>query len=180
MNKNKALLLDRDGVINRDTGYIGKVADFEFLPSLFTFLHQARDLGYRLAILTNQSGVARGTFSEKDYAAVTSYMLDSFKRQSITIDLVTACFEHPEGSITPYKRESFWRKPNQGMVLEAIQRLDCDPTCSAFLGDNERDMQAAQAGGIGRCLWLTEEKQTPPVGVTIVRNYTEALAILSA
>jgi D-glycero-D-manno-heptose 1,7-bisphosphate phosphatase len=175
MNKNRALLLDRDGVINIDHAYVGAADRFEFTPGLFAFLRAARDLGYRLAILTNQSGVARGMYDEKAYAQVTAYMLTALQREQIPVELTLACFEHPEGAITAYARESFWRKPNPGMVLEAIRRLDLNPAHCAFLGDNLRDMQAAQSGGIGHCLWLTTENNGAPPGVTIVKNFPEAL-----
>ena len=177
MNKNRALLLDRDGVINRDAAYVGAVERFEFMPGLFPFLRAARDLGYRLAILTNQSGVGRGFYGEDDYARVTRHMLRELRRENIEIELILACFEHPEG-LGFYARESFWRKPNAGMVLEAVRRLEIDPARSAFLGDALRDMQAAQAGGIGRCLWLTDNVRAPE-GISIVKDYAEALAKLA-
>jgi len=180
MNKNRALLLDRDGVINVDHGYVGSVARFAFMPALFPFLRAVRDLGYRLAIATNQSGVARGLYTVADYDRVTAHMLAELKRENISIDLTLACFEHPEGNIAPYARESFWRKPNPGMILDAIRRLDLDPARSAFLGDNLRDMQAAQAGGIGKNIWLTQENPAVSGAIDIVRNFDEALTLLSA
>ena len=179
MNKNRALLLDRDGVINIDTSYVGQVERFTFMPNLFPFLRVVQDLGYRLAVLTNQAGVARGFFSEADYHSVTAHMLAVFRRERIEIDLTLSCFEHPEGMTSAYARESFWRKPNAGMVLEAIRRLDLDPARSAFLGDALRDMQAAQGGNIGRCLWLTQQQEPAPAGITLVKNYDEALKALS-
>jgi len=174
MNKNRALLLDRDGVINIDNGYVGSIDQFEFMPGLFPFLRGARDKGYRLAVLTNQSGVARGLYSIEDYNRVTAHMLEGLRREKIDIDLTLASFEHSEGTVAAYARESFWRKPNPGMVLEAIRRLDLDPASSVFLGDNLRDMQAAQNGGIKHCLWLTQKAVEIPVGVVVVKNYDEA------
>jgi D-glycero-D-manno-heptose 1,7-bisphosphate phosphatase len=158
MFKNRALLLDRDGVINIDGGYVGSVEKFEFMFGVFPFLHAARDRGYRLAIITNQSGVARGLFSESEYERVTAHMLSRLRREKIDVELVLACFAHPEGKPGPHARESFFRKPEPGMVLEAIRRLDLDPARSAFIGDSRRDMEAAEAGRIGTRLWLTQEK----------------------
>ena len=180
MNKNRALLLDRDGVINVDTAYVGQIERFTFMPDLFPFLRTVQDLGYRLAVLTNQAGVARGFYTESDYHLLTAHMLKSFRRERIDIDLTLACFEHPEGAQAVYARESFWRKPNAGMVLEATRRLDLNPARSAFLGDAWRDMQAAQAGNIGQCLWLTQKQETAPEGITLVRSYSDALKALSA
>jgi len=150
--KRRGLLLDRDGVINIDRGYVGKREQFEFMPGLFDFLRRAQDLGYRLAILTNQSGVARGMYTVADYEKLTGWMLGELAKEGIAIDLVLACFEHPEGTVPEFTRESFWCKPNPGMVLEAVQRLNLDPTRSVFIGDQERDMVAARGGGIGLCV----------------------------
>ena len=178
MNKYRALLLDRDGVINVDHNFVGSVDRFDFMPDLFPFLRSAQDRGYRLAVLTNQSGVARGRYTEADHEAVTAYMIDGLKREGIRIDLTLVSYHHPEGTIAPYARESFWRKPNPGMVLEAVRRLNVDLARSAFLGDSLRDMQAALAGGIKTCLWLTDKAADIPSGVTVVKNYDEALKFL--
>jgi D-glycero-D-manno-heptose 1,7-bisphosphate phosphatase len=178
MNKNRALLLDRDGIINVDHGYIGKAENFEFISGIFPFLREARDKGYRLAILTNQSGVARGYYTAKDYEELTEHMLFLLRQQKVEIDLTLASFEHPEGEIKPYARESFWRKPNPGMILEALRRLDCNPERSVFLGDNIRDMQAAQAGGVARCLWLTSKSVEVVPGVQLIKNYDQAMSFL--
>lgn len=180
MFKNRALLLDRDGVINVDHHYVGTIDRFDFMPGLFSFLRAARDRGYRLAVLTNQAGVARGLFSEDDYRKLTAHMLESLRREGIEIDLVLACFEHIDATNPLLARQSFWRKPNPGMVLEAARRMRLNLARTAFLGDHLRDMQAALSGGIGKCLWLTQEKSEIPTGVTLVKNYDEALKALSA
>lgn len=174
----RGLLLDRDGVINVDHGYVGKAEQFSFIPGLFPFLRTASDRGFRLAILTNQSGVARGYYTEDEYQNLTKWMLGQFSKQGIVIDLTLACFEHTEAQHKQYARESYWRKPNPGMVLDAVQKLSLDPSRSVFLGDHLRDMQAAQSGKIGSCLWLTNKMEAPPQGIQIVRDYNEALAAL--
>jgi len=176
----RGLLLDRDGVINIDHGYVGKREQFTFVPGIFAFLRAAQDAGFRLAIVTNQSGVARGRYTAQDYKQLTQWMLGELKREGIAIDLVLACFEHTEGTIAKYCRESFWRKPNPGMVLDAIQQLHLDPARSAFLGDTLRDMEAARAGGIEKCLLLTDKNEAPPSGVDLVRNFDEALKALQS
>jgi D-glycero-D-manno-heptose 1,7-bisphosphate phosphatase len=178
MNKYRALLLDRDGVINVDHNFVGSVDRFDFMPGLFPFLRSAQDRGYRLAVLTNQSGVARGRYTAADHDAVTAYMLDGLKREGIAVDLTLVSYHHPEGTIAAYARESFWRKPNPGMVLEAVRRLDLDPARSAFLGDALRDMHAALAGGIKTCVWLNDKATEIPLGVTVVKNFDDALKFL--
>lgn len=175
MHKNRALLLDRDGVINDDSGFVGAIDRFAFMPGLFPFLRASRHLGFQLAILTNQSGVARGLYSKDDYQKLTAYMLNELRREAIEIDLVLACFEHANGVVPAYARQSFWRKPNPGMVLEAIHKMALDPSRSAFIGDSLTDMQAAEKGGIQKRLWLTQKNDPAPEGVAIVRNFEEAL-----
>ncbi|HEU0117028.1 MAG TPA: HAD family hydrolase [Alphaproteobacteria bacterium] len=177
--RRRGLLLDRDGVINVDHGYVGTRAQFEFMPGIFGFLRAAQDRGYRLAILTNQSGVARGNYTARDHENLMAWMLKEMAKEGIAIDLTLACFEHIEGTVPEYRRESFWRKPNPGMVLDAVQKLRLDPARSAFLGDTMRDMEAAQAGGIKTCLWLESKITKAPTGVTLVRNFDEALKALS-
>ncbi len=178
VSQRRGLLLDRDGIINVDHGYVGKRERFEFIPAVFPFLRAAQDIGFRLAIVTNQSGVARGQYTKQDYQQLTEWMLKELAREGTAVDLVLACFEHAEGTVAEYRRESFWRKPNPGMVLESVQRLRLDPDRSAFLGDNERDMEAAELGGIKTCLWLTDNTERKPPNVNIVRSYDEALKIL--
>lgn len=176
--KRRGLLLDRDGIINVDRGYVGRREDFEFAPGLFPFLQAAQECGFRLAILTNQSGVARGLYTEEDYNKLTAWMLGEMAKQGIAIDLVLQCFEMKDGTLPRYTRDSYWRKPSPGMVLEAVQQLNLDPARSAFLGDNVRDMEAAQAGGIKTCLYLPHETQEAPPGSVLVKNFDEALKIL--
>ena len=137
-------------------------------------------MGFRLAILTNQSGVARGLYTVEDYEKLTAWICAELAKQGITIDLTLACFEHEEGSVVEYQRQSFWRKPNPGMVLEAVQRLRLYPARSAFLGDKMSDMQAAKAGGIGKRLLLTDYPKEKPEGTVIVHNFGEALAALKS
>ena len=158
--KAKGLLLDRDGVVNRDTGFIGRKEDFVFIPDLFPFLRRMRDQGYRVAIVTNQSGVARGYFTATDYYDLTCWMLAELAAEGITIDLVLASFEHQEAKTEEYRRGSYWRKPNPGMILEAALRLDLDLSRSIMIGDSARDITAAQAAGVRRlCLYGDDDKQ---------------------
>lgn len=179
MPMRRGLLLDRDGVVNVDRGYVGRRDQFQFMPELFPFLRAAEDHGYRLAILTNQSGIARGLYTQDDFDRLTLWMLAELRQQSITIDLVLGCCEHPEGTVPALARESFWRKPNPGMVLEAVQRLRLDPARSAFLGDQPRDLDAAKAGGIRQCLLLNPSAELGE-GVLRVANFHDALKALIA
>lgn len=174
----RGLLLDRDGVINVECGYIGGRDRFQWMPGLFPFLQMAQDRGYRLAVLTNQSGVARGMYTADDHVTLTKWMRAELGKQGIVIDHVFACYEHPEGADAAYRRESFWRKPNPGMVLEAIQKMRIDPARSVFLGDQMRDLEAAKAGGVGLRLLLGDRSPATD-DVRQVRNFDEALQALN-
>ncbi len=175
----RGLFLDRDGVVNVEFGYVGKRENFVFKIGLFPFLREMQDRNYRIAIVTNQSGVARGRYTEDDYRDLTNWMLDCFKQESITIDAVLACFEYDDATIAKYKRESFWRKPNPGMILEAAQKLRLDLSRSVMIGDRQRDMEAAQSAGVGTRLWMTDEKDLPELtGVKVITDFDQALAAI--
>lgn len=177
--RRRCLFLDRDGVINVDHIFVHKASAFDFIPGIFPFLRSVQNNGYRLVVVTNQSGVGQGLFSEQDYLTLNDHMCACFNREGITIDLTLACYVQPEKGISPeFARQSFWRKPNPGMILEAAQRLRLDLNASALIGDQPRDVQAAAAAGVPTRLWLTEKEEAPPAGAHKVRTYDEALAYL--
>ncbi len=176
--KRRGLLLDRDGVINIDHSYVRRREDFQFLPGLFPFLRTAQDMGFRLAVLTNQSGVARGFYTEEDYNVLTGWMRSELAREGIALDLILACFEYTQGTLPAYTRDSFWRKPNPGMVIEAVQCMNLNPARSAMIGDKLSDMQAAQSAGIGLRILLGDKPAQKPEGATIAQGFDEALEAL--
>jgi len=177
--KRRALFLDRDGVINEDTGYIGSVDRFVFKNGLFDLMRYAQDRGYLLVVVTNQSGVARGMYTAQDHEAVMAWMVEALKREGISLDLHLTCYDLKDAPVEAYRRDSFWRKPNAGMIMEAIQRLNIDPACSVMLGDKVSDMQAAQSAGVETCLLLSEEKGDPTQeGFARATGFDEVLTAL--
>ncbi len=136
----KALFLDRDGTINTDLGYVFRQQDFSFIPGIFDLCSQAQDRGYLLLVLTNQSGIARGFFTEEDFTAITRYMVSEFAVRGIRI---TDVFHCPDLS-------GPMRKPAPGMFLLAKQRYDLDMPACISVGDKPRDVEAAQAAGCGK------------------------------
>ncbi|MCL2469842.1 MAG: HAD family hydrolase [Alphaproteobacteria bacterium] len=165
--QSRALFLDRDGIINEDRQFVGFQKDFVFKEGIFPFLRAVQNKGYRLVIVTNQSGVARGYYSVKDYEALTRWMLQELKKQGITIDLTLACFAYEGGS--------FWRKPNPGMILEGAMQLNLDLARSAMVGDNVTDVQAAGAAHIGKAFLLTENPDLSPPDTHIIKTLNEIL-----
>ncbi|MCG5242096.1 D-glycero-alpha-D-manno-heptose-1,7-bisphosphate 7-phosphatase [Azospirillum doebereinerae] len=153
-----ALLLDRDGVINVDHGYVVTHDRFQFMDGIFDLARAAVDQGYRLAVITNQSGIARGYFTEAEFLAFTAWMADEFRRRGVELAGVFHCPYHRSGPVERFARESFWRKPAPGMILEASRRLDLDLARSVFVGDQPTDMQAAQAAGVGLRVRIDTER----------------------
>lgn len=177
--KQKALFLDRDGVINIDHNYVGTIDRFELQDGIIPLMQTAQDCGYRLVVTTNQAGVARGYYTEEDFHVVTRHMLAQLAGQGIAIDVVMGCFEHPDGKVAAYTRQSYWRKPNPGMILDAAQRLDIDLARSVFIGDQITDMQAAQAAGIGKSLLLGQQVSEDMPSVIAVADLEAAVAVIN-
>ena len=139
----KAAFLDRDGVINEDFGYVGKVKDFKFKEGIFELLKLLQDLGYTLFIVTNQSGIARGYYTEDDFHKLTQWMVEEFKKRGIEIKDVRFCPHHPD--ITG---ECECRKPKPGMILDLAEKYGIDLKNSIMIGDSKRDIEAAINAGI--------------------------------
>ncbi|NMP17745.1 D-glycero-beta-D-manno-heptose 1,7-bisphosphate 7-phosphatase [Thalassotalea sp. Y01] len=145
---NKALFLDRDGIINVDHGYVYKAADFEFVDGIFTLCQKANEKGYDIFVITNQSGIARGLYSEQDFFELSRWMSERFAEHDVIIKDVYFCPHHPVKGNAPYKKQCQCRKPEPGMILKAAQQHNIDLQNSIFIGDKTSDMVAAQRAGI--------------------------------
>jgi D-glycero-D-manno-heptose 1,7-bisphosphate phosphatase len=176
-----ALFLDRDGIVNLDTGYVHRPADFVFRPGIFALCAAAQARGLALAIVTNQAGIGRGYYTEDDFRALTAWMLARFSARGIAFDGVEFCPDHPTHGMGAYRRDNARRKPGPGMILDASQSLGLDPARSAMLGDRATDMQAALAAGVARRLLLPAddaERQAAPAGTVILGSLIEAIGHL--
>jgi D-glycero-D-manno-heptose 1,7-bisphosphate phosphatase len=140
---NKAVFLDRDGVINRERNdYTFRMEDFEILPDVFEALKLLQKAGYLLVIISNQSGIGRGLFKIEDTEKMHIYMLDRFKEHDIRIEEIYYCVHHPETG------SCLCRKPDSLHVEKALARFNIDPTLSYFIGDKERDTIAGEKVGV--------------------------------
>jgi D-glycero-D-manno-heptose 1,7-bisphosphate phosphatase len=146
----KAIFLDRDGVINVDKGYVYKIDDFEFMKGIFDALLALQKAGYLLIIVTNQSGIGRGYFSEKAYKKLTDWMLGEFKKKDIFISKVYHCPHTPE-------EKCKCRKPMPGMLLRAIDEFNIDSNSSWMIGDKRSDMEAGKRAGVKKCLLVEHD-----------------------
>jgi D-glycero-D-manno-heptose 1,7-bisphosphate phosphatase len=143
-----ALFLDRDGVINVEKNYVYRIEDFEFIDGIFELCKTAQDIGYAIVVITNQAGIGRGYYTEADFHRLNDWMVGRFLLRGIHIDGVYFCPYHPTGGIGEYRRESYDRKPNPGMLLKARNDLDIDLDRSIMVGDKPSDLQAAQKAGV--------------------------------
>ena len=149
---NKALFLDRDGTINVDTGYVHEPEHFVFIDGIFEFCRAAQDKGFLIIVVTNQSGIERGYFTEDDYEATTRHMVSEFARHGITITDVLHCpsLSGPD------------RKPEPGLFIKARNMYNIDMSRSINVGDKDRDIQAGHAAGIGTNILFTGTFPTVP------------------
>jgi D-glycero-D-manno-heptose 1,7-bisphosphate phosphatase len=153
--KEKAVFLDRDGVINEDYGYVHKIENFHIYPEVFPALRKLQEAGFKLLIVTNQSGIAVGYYTEDDFKKVTQHMLSIFEKEGIKIDKVYYCPHHPEGIVPQYTMKCDCRKPESGMIRQGIKEFNIDPSKSFLIGDKENDIKAAHKEGIKAALVKT-------------------------
>lgn len=136
---NKAIFLDRDGTINLEKHYLYKVEDFEFMPGVVDALRKLQRAGYLLIIITNQSGIARGYYTEEDFQKLNDWMVSTLKEQGVTIADVYFCPHLPDAQVPEYRKECGCRKPQLGMYKQAILDYNIQIGHSYAIGDKIRD-----------------------------------------
>ncbi|BBA53153.1 D-glycero-beta-D-manno-heptose 1,7-bisphosphate 7-phosphatase [Fusobacterium varium] len=144
----KAILLDRDGTINVEKDYLHKVEDFEFEKNVVEALKIFSSLGYTMAVVTNQSGIARGYYTEDDLKKLNEYIKKELEKHGVIIEKFYYCPHHPENGIGKYKIDCICRKPNTGMLDEAIKEFNIDRTSSFMVGDTIADIDAGSRAGL--------------------------------
>lgn len=158
----KALFLDRDGVVNVEKNYLHKIEDFELMEGIIDVCRAYQEQGYLIIIVTNQSGISRGYYTEADFAHLSQWMVEHFKAFGITISRIYHCPHHE--SIDGVCE---CRKPEPGMFLEARKEYDLDMEHSVMIGDNERDIEASLKAGVGMNILLSAQADSSQANIII-------------
>ena len=154
----QAAFIDRDGVINEERGFVHRAADFEFISGSVEALGRLRAAGYLLVVITNQSGIARGLYTEADLHELNSYMQERLAADGVQIDCIQYCPHLPDAPLAQYRQDCECRKPRAGMLLTASRELNIDPAQSLLVGDRRADIEAGRAAGVARCFLVRSGK----------------------
>lgn len=146
--KTKAIFLDRDGVINIDKQYVARIEDFEFQNGIFDLLHFFQDAGYLLIVVTNQSGIGRGYYTQQDFDTLTQWKLKRLEDTGIYIDKIYHCPHAPEAACS-------CRKPAPGMLTAAQEEFQIDMQASWMIGDKKSDIDAGKNAGVGKTVFVS-------------------------
>jgi len=152
--RGRALFLDRDGVVNEEVGYLHRAEDVRFVEGIFSLCRTATELGYRLIVVTNQAGIARGYYTEADFERLMEWIRGALRAEGVELDAVYYCPFHPEHGIGQYKREHEDRKPGTGMLLRAAREFGISLAESVMVGDRCSDIAAANASGLRKAFLI--------------------------
>ncbi|MCX8957733.1 D-glycero-beta-D-manno-heptose 1,7-bisphosphate 7-phosphatase [Erwinia psidii] len=179
-DKVPAIFLDRDGTINVDHGYIHEIDNFQFIDGVIDALRELKKMGYALVLVTNQSGIARGIFTEDTFMQLTEWMDWSLADRDVDLDGIWFCPHHPEAVVDVYRQQCDCRKPQPGMLLSAQQELNIDMAASFMVGDKIDDLLAGKAAGVGKCVLVRTGKAVTAEGEKAADWVINSLAELPA
>jgi len=176
------LFLDRDGVLIEDLGYVGSAAATRLYDDAADAIAEARAKGFRVTLVTNQSGIARGYYDWSGFAEVQQIIDAALEQRGASLDAVIACAYHRDG-YAPFNIDAHaWRKPKPGMILEGLILLNGLAAESVMIGDKPIDIEAARAAGLGQAVLIDRAgAHTGQAGAdAIVTSLGEAVRFLSS
>jgi len=150
---NRAIFFDRDGTLNLDTGFLHDKSEFVWIDGAIDALKLCRKCGFLTIVVTNQSGIARGFYTEADTENLHLWMNEELDKLGAKIDGFYYCPHHPEGKLAKYRKVCACRKPAPGMIERAAKDFDIDRALSYLIGDRQSDMDAAKAAGVRGLLY---------------------------
>ena len=145
---NKAIFFDRDGVLDVDVDYLHEIEKFQWIDGAIDAIKLCNEKNYLVVVVTNQSGIARGMYTEDEIKKIHSHMQSELKKFGAQIDAFYYCPHHPNGIVKPYAKVCDCRKPKPGLILRASQDLKIDLSTSIIIGDKQRDIDAGLNAGI--------------------------------
>ncbi|WP_192458784.1 D-glycero-beta-D-manno-heptose 1,7-bisphosphate 7-phosphatase [Musicola keenii] len=177
-NQIPAIFLDRDGTINVDHGYVHEIDQFQFIDGVIDAMRELKQMGFALVLVTNQSGIARGKFTEEQFMQLTEWMDWSLADRGVDLDGIYFCPHHPDAGEGEYRQQCDCRKPQPGMLVSAQRYLHIDMTASYMVGDKVEDMQAAIAAEVGTKILVRTGKPISNEGEKLADAVIDSLADL--
>ena len=155
----KVAFLDRDGVLNVDFGYVHTWKKFIWVPGAIQAMQKLSNLDFKLIIITNQSGIARGFYTEKDFGELMKAVVNELLTYKIEILDFFYCPHHIDGILKRYKIKCECRKPKPGLIKQALAKYRIDLNNSILIGDQESDIIAGETAGVGKCILVDSCKK---------------------
>jgi D-glycero-D-manno-heptose 1,7-bisphosphate phosphatase len=154
LKRNKALFLDRDGVININHGYVYQTKHFDLIEGVIELIRLANQMNYKVIVVSNQSGIGRGYFCEQQFISLCDWMIEMFAQHNARIDKLYFCPHHPTDATGRYLKDCEHRKPKIGMALNAQNDLSIDLAKSIMVGDKQSDVDFAVNANMGKMYWI--------------------------
>ncbi len=171
----KTIFLDRDGVINEEINYLYQIENFKFIDGVFEACLHFQKLNYKIIIVSNQSGIARGYYSENDYKRLTTWMLDQFCQKNISVLDTFYCPHGPDSKCN-------CRKPKPGMLIDAKYKHNIIMEESWMIGDKETDISAANIAGIKKTILVKSGHENDELNSNarhIINSIKESIDVIS-
>lgn len=175
--KRKALFLDRDGVINKDFGYVCEIERLEYVDGIFELCRKAKSKSYLIIVITNQAGIGRGYYSEQQFLDFMDIIKHRFTEENCAIDAFYYCPHHPSAAISTFKKTCQCRKPGPGMFAKACTEHNLNLLNSIMIGDKISDYLAAENAGVATSYILSRDVKSVASATPTLINHLSSVKI---